>query len=182
MIDAVAEQDSKRVKTKLPVLFSKTKILDTMIGTQVKKDIAGFVPPTIWSSIAQLTTLLHGTNMRIPDILQLSTSIKNELCCEFLPLVEQKPTEEIQNLKRGIQEPKGLLAGSIQQIADCFHQQPINVNDMRARLVEVAPRKNTVMQTSNSGVSSSDVRTYVKGQIEVVKNIMMVMDQKPKNS
>jgi transcriptional antiterminator len=32
MIDAVAKQVSKRVKTELPVLFSKTESLDSMLA------------------------------------------------------------------------------------------------------------------------------------------------------
>jgi hypothetical protein len=112
-----------------------------MIGTRVKNDIADFVPPTIWSSIAQLTTLLHKTDMRIPDILQLSTSIKNDLCRELLPIVEQKLSGEVESVERGLQELKGILASSIQQIADRFHQETIQFNDVWARIKEVAHRQ-----------------------------------------
>jgi hypothetical protein len=56
ILDAKTEQLAKKVKLELPVLFSKTGSLDTIIGKRVKNENSEFLAPTIWSSIALLTT------------------------------------------------------------------------------------------------------------------------------
>jgi hypothetical protein len=132
MLDATTEQVSKRIKTELPILFSKADSLHTAMGSTVNNDIAGFLPPTIWSAFAQLTTLLHETDLRIPDVLQLTSKIRNDLYQEFLPVVEQKSSVETTSLKQGIQELKGVLVNSIQQIAERFHQDSIHVANLRS--------------------------------------------------
>jgi hypothetical protein len=116
--------------------------------------------------------------MKIPDVLQLSSLIKSELYREFLPVVEQKSNAEISSLRKGIQDLKGLLANSIQQIADRFHQETIQINDMRTRLSEVSHRQSTATGNSIRGVSAEEVRTFVESQVDVVRNIMVVMGRK----
>jgi hypothetical protein len=56
--------------------------------------------------------------MRILDDLKLTSSIKNELYCELLPVVEQKVCDDSSSLRKGIQDLKGVLASSVQQIAE----------------------------------------------------------------
>jgi hypothetical protein len=178
MIDAVTEQVSKRVKTELPILFSRAESLDTMIGTRVKSDVEGCVPPTVWSSIAQLTTLLHKTELCISDILQLTGAIKKELYQELLPIAEQKASAETVNLKRNLKDLKSVLATSIQQIADRFQQESVHVNDLRARVMDISQRQNNAAVSGGPSVSPSYVRKYVGSQVDVVHGIMMVMDRK----
>jgi hypothetical protein len=81
-------------------------------------------------NIAQLTMLLHETELRIPDILQLTSSIKKDLLQEPLPIVEQKSSAETSTLKQNLQDLKSVLASLIQQIADCFHQESVHVSDL----------------------------------------------------
>jgi hypothetical protein len=160
LVDAITEQVAKRVKTELPVLFSKTESLDNVIGTRVKNDVAGLVPPTLWSSTAQLTMPVHETDMKIPNLGHLADAIKGEMFKELLPVVDHKVNEEASSFRKGIQDLKGVLASSIQQIADRFHQESIHLNDMRARIEQLIQHQNS---TINSGpnVSASDVKNYL---------------------
>jgi hypothetical protein len=67
ILDAVTEQVSKKVKLELPILFSKTTSLDTTIGKQVMDERVDFLAPTVWSSIALLTTMIRDTQTQMPD-------------------------------------------------------------------------------------------------------------------
>jgi hypothetical protein len=75
------KQVSKQVKVELPVLFTKTESVETMIGTRVRSYISG-------SSIAQLSTLVHKTQLKILDVAWLTSSIKNDIHSEWSPLVD----------------------------------------------------------------------------------------------
>jgi hypothetical protein len=67
MINAEAEHVSKRVTLELHILFSKTSSLDATIGKQMKNKVSEYVDPTVWSSIALLTTLYHDTQCQVLD-------------------------------------------------------------------------------------------------------------------
>jgi hypothetical protein len=57
--EAVSEQVNKRIRLELPILSSKTGIIEAAIGKRVKNEVPGSEAPTVWRSIASLSTFMH---------------------------------------------------------------------------------------------------------------------------
>jgi hypothetical protein len=63
----------------LPLLFSKTEILEAMLGERVKNEMPGSKAPTVWSSIASLTTLIHETQSKINEVHALTGMMLSDI-------------------------------------------------------------------------------------------------------
>jgi hypothetical protein len=123
ILDAKTEQVTKQLKVELPVLFAKTGDLDTMMGTRVKNKMTEFVAPTLWSSIALLTTIAHKTQSQVDYLPSQAQNMKNKLFQELYLVLEQKLAKDATDNSNQVSKLGGMLASSVHQIGNRIQQE-----------------------------------------------------------
>jgi hypothetical protein len=77
--EAVSDQVTKKIRLELPILFTKTGSLEAMIGKRIKNELPGTEAPTVWGSIASLSTMLYENQTRLEDSIVSSAAMKDQI-------------------------------------------------------------------------------------------------------
>jgi hypothetical protein len=137
--DAATEQVNKKIKLELPILFSKKTSIDSIIGKQVKNESAEFSDPTLWSSIAMLTTMIHNTQAQLYSNPQLANAIKEEVSKEGFENINQAVLRPVINTSNGLQELKAVVVvmTSLQQIGNWFQHESARADALQFKVTNM---------------------------------------------
>jgi hypothetical protein len=145
--EAVADQATKRIRLELPILFAKTGSLEASVGKRVKSELSGAEAPTVWSSIASLTSMLHKSQSLVQDTYAMSVGLKNEITqdvdkyvdnrltafklpeasksemiCELSQYFEQKVNRELTSMNTNLNLLKSEIFSTFKEIGIRFHE------------------------------------------------------------
>jgi hypothetical protein len=180
MINAEAEQVPKRVKLELPILFSKASSLDATIGKQMKNKVSEYVAPTVWSSIALLTTLYRDTQCQVQDFPRLANVMRYDVTKEMDQKIDQtisrKLTSSSEDALGKLGDLKNLVVSSLEQIGNCFQYKTSRSDEVRAKVVSMVRNQQGV--SSQGNFSASYFKDYADDQINVVREAMSEMNRK----
>jgi hypothetical protein len=184
ILDAKSEQMSKQIKLELPVLFSKTHTLETTIGNRVKYDATELSAPTVWSSIAMLTTLVHQHQTRMDALPDLTRALKSSIINELTHSIEGKIGAINGECTSKVEKVEESLAKCVQQIAERMYQDTLQGDHLRARLNQVENHIGTMGSNKHQGITSqhsnelTDLRDRVEVQLELFRAAIGIVNRK----
>jgi hypothetical protein len=167
------------------MLFSKTGSLDATIGKRLKNEVLSLEAPTVWGSIASLTTMihdnqsaLHQTQGALNDIPGMTLASQVQLRQELIHIMNQRIGGDISDVINKINKCKGAMVATIQKVSSRFQQESHRMDAMNARMSMVEHTQTSNSSNVRSGVTASDVNDYIDAEIDVVRNMMGVMNRK----
>jgi hypothetical protein len=171
---ASTEQVSKKVKIELPILFSKTSSLDATIGKQVKVDTSELTAPTVWSSIALLTTLYYDIQLQVQDVPKFINIVTSEISKKM----DQKGDSSNAETRTKLNELRTMLVSSLEQIGSRFHYESSKVDDIRLKMSVLEHQKMDQMGSRHSNGTMSQLKENADLELDVIQGALGEMKRK----
>jgi hypothetical protein len=162
----------------LPILFSKTTSLDSTIDKPVKEEMSEFMAPTLWSSIAMLTSMIHDTQSQVQANAGSVALIKNEVSNEVFENIDQSVIRPVVDNANSLRDSKGLVAKSLNQIANRFQHK---TRRSEAMYMKLSAMERNQMCNSGASLSNQDAmgaKEYADAQINVVQELVGNLNRK----
>jgi hypothetical protein len=104
--------------------------MDATIGKKVKGDLLEGAAPTLWSSVAMLTTLYHDTHSQLQDLPKLANVIRYSVSKHMSAKFDQKIASSCSDTFDKLSELKSLVVSSLGHIENGFQYETGRTDDM----------------------------------------------------
>jgi hypothetical protein len=178
ILNASAEQVSNKIKVELPILFSKTSSLDATIGQQVKSEKSELIAPTVWSSIAMLTTLFHDTQCQVQDYPKMVGEMRKRLVDELGIKFDQRMTITNDYTMRKLVELKDLVVSSLEKIGNRFQHESFRSADMMSKITNIERNQAGMSGGNQQNLDAIYVKDYAEAEFNAVRQLMGEMSRK----